>query len=169
MNFFKCAGKNSNEKNETEPTNSRPRQYDTTLLLVILSFALHLVASTKIFLYQRQMEKGTNSIELGRMNDTGSTENRNERQRKVAWEDNESNSVRRASSLPKSMADLTTQMQCQTDLVVVSIVHMVMNNKMPIELNQYENRWLAYFNQIILVSVDLLGISFRYYAKRRWT
>lgn len=165
LNYFMCAGKNPNEQNETEPTNSSPRQYDTTVLLVILSFALHLVASTKVFLYQRQMEKRTSSIELGRMNDTASTENRNERRRKVAWEDSESNSVRRASSLPKSMADLTTQMLCQTFLVVVSIVHTVMNNKKPGELNQYENRWLAYFNQIIFVSVALSGICFQYYAK----
>ena len=163
LNYFMCAGKNPNGNNDPEPTDSTPRQYDTTVILVFLSFGLHLFASTKIFLYQRQMEKRTNDIELGRMNDAPSSQN--DQRRKVAWEDCEASSVRRTSRLPKSMADLTTQMLCLIFLVGVAVLNMAINDKKPVELNQYENRWLVYFNQIIAISVALSGICFQYYAK----
>ena len=163
LNYFMCAGKNPNEKNEAGTNNSITRQYDTTGILSLLSFVLHLVLSMKIFLYQRRMEKRTENVELGRM--SGPCSGENGRKRNVAWGGNEDNSGTRSSTLPKSMADLTTQMLCLTFLVVVSIVTTVMNGTDPDELNQYGNRWLAYFNQIIAFSFAISAICFQYYAK----
>ena len=109
------------------------------------------------------MEKITGNVELGRM--SGPASGGNDRQRKVAWGDNQDNSGTRSSTLPKSMADLTTQMLCLTYLVVIVVVTMVMNGTEPAELNKFENRWLAYFSQIIALSFAISAICFQYYAK----
>ena len=115
---------------------------------------------TKIFLYQRTTEQKSKRIELGRLDITQPEGER----KKVTWEDDKN---KRASNLPKSMADLTTQILCLIFALLVSIVNMVMSGKTPDELNEYQNRWLAYFTQIIAVAVAILGISAQYYAKNK--
>ena len=69
--------------------------------------------------------------------------------------------------MPKSMADLTTQFLCLMLNLIFVIVHLIMNQIEPKELNAPENRWLAYYIQIIGVTVTILGISCQYYLKNR--
>ena len=165
LNYFMCAGLDPEEENGPNETSKVTKKYDTTGILTFLSFALHLVISVKIFLYQRRIEKRSNNVQLGQLNNVPTSENENSRERRVAWEDRQEVPVRRSSSIPKSMADLTTQMLCFVYLVVVVIVHSVMDRTNPVELNQYQNRWLAYFNQIIALSFAILAICLQYYAR----
>jgi hypothetical protein len=114
---------------------------------------------TKIFLYQRTTEKKSNHIELGRMD---TTHNDGERKEDNKWKDNK---AQKASNLPKSMADLTTQILCLIFALICSIVNIVITGKTPDEFNEYRNRWLPYFSQIIAFALAMLGISAQYYAK----
>jgi hypothetical protein len=167
LNYFMCFGKNPDEANGNKTLDTVTRKFDTTGILVCVSFVLHIFVFTKIFIYQRKMEKMTPTIELGRMDipDNGTYEN----QRKVAWAPNDkqinTSMLRRDRNIPKSMADLTTQILCLSFFVIIGITHKVMNWTKPSGLNEYQNRWLAYFNQIIEFAVAILGISAQYYAK----
>ena len=163
LNYFMCAGKNPNDKDDEDSTGLISTQYDTTGFLVLVSFILHIIISVKIFVYEHRMDKRTRRVELGRMNSGISNDNNQER--RVAWEENKENSARRNSNLSKSMVDLTTLILCLAFLSVAAIVTKVMNRTNPKELNLYENRWLAYFNQVIFVSFGVLGICVQYYAK----
>ena len=163
LNYFMCAGQNPNDKYDEDSSETLPGQYDTTGFLVLVSFLLHIVISVKIFVYEHRMEKRTRRVELGRMNSGISNDNNQER--KVAWEENKEKSTRRNSNLSKSMVDLTTLILCLAFLSVVAIITKIMNRTNPKELNLYENRWLAYFNQVIFVSFGVLGICVQYYAK----
>ena len=163
LNYFMCAGKNPNDMHDEDSTEPISTQYDTTGFLVLVSFLLHIIISVKIFVYEHRMEKRTRRVELGRMNSGISNDNNQER--KVAWEENKENSTRRNSNLSKSMVDLTTLILCLAFLSVAAIITKIMNRTNPKELNLYENRWLAYFNQVIFVSFGILGICFQYYAK----
>ena len=158
LNYYMCCGMNPNEGNDDEQKDEITRQYDTTGILAFLSFTLHLIVSTKIFLYQRQMEKREDSVELGRLN------NRNFQGSNVAWE-NRQKIRRKSSNFPKSMADLTTQMFSLIYTVVIAITASAMNRTNPVDMNQYQNRWLAYFNQIIAFSFAISAICIQYYAR----
>ena len=109
----------------------------------------------------------TQNIELGRMDipENGT----HEQQRKVAWESNgkqqNPSMLRRDRNIPKSMADLTFQILCLAFFGFIGISTAVMNWTKPAELNEYQNRWLAYSNQIIAIAVAILGIPAQYYAK----
>ena len=158
MNYFMCCGKNPNEGNAADEKDDIPRQYDTTGILALLSFTLHLIVSSKIFLYQRRMEKREDNVELGRLN------NRNSPGSNEDW-GNRRELRRKSSNFPKSMADLTTTMFSLSYSLVLAIATTAMNQKSPVDLNQYQNRWLAYFNQIIAFSFAISVICIQYYAR----
>ena len=101
LNYYMCCGKNPDEGNTAEEKNTVIRKYDTTGILVILSFALHLIASTKIFLYQRNMEKRSDNVVLGRMNDKYASENGRNQGPEVAWENRQEMPVRKSQSFPR--------------------------------------------------------------------
>ena len=158
MNYYMCCGKDPNEDNVGEGKDEIVRKYDTTGILAVLSFTLHLILSTKIFLYQRRMEKREDNVELGRLN-TRNSQGSNE-----AW-GNHLEVKRKLSNFPKSMADLTTTMLCLSSSLVLAIATAAMNRTSPVDLNQYQNRWLAYFNQIIAFSFAISLICIQYYAR----
>ena len=158
MNYFMCCGKNPNEGNVGEEDDGIKRQYDTTGILALLSFTLHLIVSAKIFLYQRRMEKREDIVELGQLN------NRNNQGSNEDW-GNRRQVRRKSSNFPKSMADLTTTMFSLSYSLVLAIATTAMNQTSPVDLNQYQNRWLAYFNQIIAFSFAISVICIQYYAR----
>ena len=158
MNYYMCCGKNPNEKNAADEKNDIAGQYDTTGILALISFTLHLIVSAKIFLYQRRMEKREENVELGRLNN-GNSQGSNE-------DGGNRGEVRRKSlNFPKSMADLTTTMFSLSYSLVLAIATTAMNQTSPVDLNQYQNRWLAYFNQIIAFSFAISTICIQYYAR----
>ena len=52
LNYFMCAGKNPNDKDDEDSTGLISTQYDTTGFLVLVSFILHIIISVKIFVYE---------------------------------------------------------------------------------------------------------------------
>jgi hypothetical protein len=158
LNYFMCLGKDPNEDHSVEPFKAIIGKFDTTCILVVVSFILNIVAFLKIFLYQRQTEQRTQQIELGRNGNFGN----DGQQRKLGWGNEEQQTV---SRMPKSMADLTTQILCLMFAVSQVFVITAMNQLKPLELNNYENRWMAYYVQIIGNSIAILGISVQYYIK----
>ena len=160
LNYFMCLGKDPNEDHSAEPLKSIINKFDTTGILAVVSLPLNLVAFLKIFLYQRQTERRTQKIELGRIGNFGN----DGQQPNLRWGNEEQQTV---SRLPKSMADLTTQILCLIFLVGQVFVIVAMNQLKPLELNKHENRWMAYDVQIIGTSIALLGISVQYYIKHR--
>ena len=166
LNYYMCSGKNPDEANDNSTLVSVTRKFDTTGILVCVSFVLHIFVFTKIFIYQRKTEKMTQNIELGRMDIPNNGTSK--RQRNIAWPSNDEKqntiSLRRHGNIPKSMADLTTQILSLTFFGFIGITTAVMNWTIPEELNEYQNRWLAYSNQIIAIAVAILGISAQYYA-----
>ena len=153
LNYYMCAGKNPIDQIDTNNQNMVIRKLDITNILYCMSFALHIVVYLRIYLYQRKMERQTEKIEIGRGLPDGSG---------LVLQ---VNPRRWSSNMPKSLADLTTQTLCMTFFLGNAIVTMTMNQKQPSELNEYPNRWLAYFSQIICFAVAILGICFQYYVK----
>jgi len=146
-----CAGKNPIGEIDANKQNMVIRKLDITNILYCISFALHIVVYSRIYLYQRKTEREAEKIEIGRGMPDGVVPQANHQQ----W----------SSNLPKSLADLTTQTLCMTFFLGNAIVTMIMNQKEPVELNEYPNRWLAYFSQIICFAVAILGICLQYYVK----
>ena len=153
LNYYMCAGKNPINEIDTNKHDIVIRKLDITNILYCISFALHIVVYSRIYLYQRKTEREAEKIEIGRGMPAGNglVPQANHRQ----W----------SSNLPKSLADLTTQTLCMTFFLGNAIVTMIMNQKEPVELNEYPNRWLAYFSQIICFAVAILGICLQYYVK----
>ena len=123
-------------------------------------FVLHIIVAAKIFRYQRKIEQSTKNIELGCISTSqNAIENRN-----LPKKDNQHINLR---NVPKSMADLTTQILCLLLNLTFVAVHLAINRIEPKDLNAYEHRWLAYYIQIIGIDVAILGISVQYYVKNR--
>ena len=157
--YYLCAGRNPNEADESdEVPNSVTRKFDSTSILMCISVILHIFAFTKIFWYQRKTEQRTENIRLGRID----PKQRNDQGQNVAGFIDRQIIV---PNLPKSMADLTTQLLAFTFIIVLGTLTILMNRTDPIQLNEYENRWLVYFNQIIGTTVAILGITAQYYMK----
>ena len=132
-------------------------KYESTGILVVLSFVLNICAFVKIFAYQRKMEKSTQSIELGHI-----IPSRNNLPQPTFPNPNKRHSI---TNVPKSMVDLTTQILIIIFQISFVVMVMVMNQVKPIDLNKYENRWMVYLVQIVAAAVALLGISVIYYVK----
>ena len=156
LNYFMCAGKDPSD----EGPRSGARKYDTLSIIVIISILLHIFASAKIFLYQRKIEQSNKNIELGQIQNSENTSQSHDSSKKK-------DQVTIARNMPKNMADLTTQFLCLMFSLVLVIVHFTMNQIDPKELNSSENRWLAYYTQIIGVAATILGRCCRYYLKNR--
>ena len=156
MNYFLCAGKDPNE-GHSGSLETVVHKYESTGILVVLSFVLNICAFVKIFAYQRKMEQSTQSIELGHI-----IPSRNNLPQLTRPNPNKRHSI---TNVPKSMADLTTQILIIIFQVSFVVMVMVMNQVKPIDLNKYENRWMVYLVQIVAAAVALLGISVIYYVK----
>ena len=156
MNYFLCAGKDPN-KGHSGSIEMVVHKYESTGILVVLSFVLNICAFVKIFAYQRKMEKSTQSIELGHI-----IPSRNNLPQPTFPNPNKRHSI---TNVPKSMVDLTTQILIIIFQISFVVMVMVMNQVKPIDLNKYENRWMVYLVQIVAAAVALLGISVIYYVK----
>ena len=163
LNYFMCAGKNPND-GKPGPQDKQCQKLDTLSILVCVSFVLHVFVFAKIFFYQRKMEKKMKSIQLGCIN---SRDDNKSSGRIQAWS-NETCQVTpldKFSRLPKSMADLTTQLLCLTVHVVMATLIIVMNSKHPLELNEYRYRWIVYTIQIIGVAAASVFVHAFYFVR----
>jgi len=136
------------------------KKYDTVEILFFISFIIYCFVSPQIFLYQRKIEKTTKNIELGRMQNS----NKSDQQNNPAKNDEPDFKAR---NMPKSMADLGTQLLCMILFLAFVIVSSFIHQIEPKELNSYENRWFVYYFQIIGVAITILGISCQYYIKNK--
>ena len=165
IHYFLCAGKNPNEENERNGRQMTNLKFNTTGLVVCISAVLLVFVSTKTFLYQRKLEKQTQKIRLGlidpsqRNNDKHIIQKGNARE---AWPDN---TIDNRISFSKSMIDFTTQILCMMFFIIGSIIQLILVSLEPKELNQYKNRWYAYYIQIISLPIAITGISLLYYSR----
>ena len=171
LNYFLCSGKNPElelseirrktengtleaMRNATDTTDAASKKLDTTSLIALVSFFIHIAMFAKIFLYQRKVEKEKQNVQLGRM----------EPDLKSTTESNKSVGLKRGN--PKIMADLLTHVLIVTFLSVYTGILITMHCSLePIELNSYEYRWIVYWNQILGVSVSIIGIAGSYYLR----
>ena len=156
--YYMCSGKPPTEDTDNTGTEKFFYKFDVIVILMSVSFLLNIVVLTKVFLFQRKAEKRTQAIELGRIENP----NNNDVGRREAWQNNQRTQVR---NVPKSMADLTTQVFCVMFTTGAVVIYVVMNQLEPQELNNYSNRWLVYWNHIIGVSVTVLATALQYYIK----
>ena len=157
--YFMCAGKNPREvANPKNMLLSETEKINLVEILVYVSFSLHVIVLTKIYLYERQMEKRRENIQLGTLNESGPD---NGDRRRIAWVTS-SNKISKTPNLTKSMIDFTTQISCLLFLVVVASVNITAKKMMePNQLNQSKYRWFAYFHQIgITVGVILISLIY---------
>ena len=160
--YFMCAGKNPKE--DAIPKNtllSKTEKINLVEVLVYVSFSLHIIVLTKIYLYERRIEKRRENIQLGTL--TNSNPNNGDR-KKIAWS-SPSNNTSKTPNLTKSMIDFTTQISCLLFLVVVASVNITAKKMMePNKVDQSKYRWYAYFHQID-TTVGLILISLIYFMK----
>ena len=155
LNYFLCAGKDPNERHDPRSSlQEGSGKFDTTVILFCLSFILHIFVHMKIFLYQRKVEHNEKNIKVGRLGD----ETKNGGQQGTRTQP-------RGSTMPISMADLTTQFLCLTFFAVNAGVVTALNKIHPEDLNSHQSRFLVYCHQIIFIAVALVGITAQYYAK----
>ena len=160
LDYYMCSGTNPPQETDENGYGKVFKKFDSVVILMSISFLLNTFVFVKIFLFQRKAEKATRQIEIGRIN---TPENENQGNR-AARQNNQKNQSR---NVQKSMADLTTQVFCLTFTTLAVVIHVIINHLEPKQLNDYENRWLVYFIQIIGVAVTILGTSFQYYLKNR--
>ena len=162
LNYYMCAGRNPDDDPETG-ARKHPK-LDTLSILVCVSFALHIFVVSKIFFYQRKMEQKMESIQLGCINSKTENQNRN---RILAWTSDICSfaPMDKMSLLPKSMADLTTQILALTVHVVMAILLIIMNGIEPIDLNKYRYRWIVYTIQIIGVAAASVTVHALYFVR----
>ena len=86
------------------------------------------------------------NIRLGCINGEVDTD-----KRIIAWSNETCNMVPidKITKLPKSMADLTTQILCLIFHIAMATLAIIMNRANPEDLNEYRYRWIAYTIQII--------------------
>ena len=153
LNYYMCCGKNPSAE-----SSSKMKKFDTFGIVVVLSFVMHIYALTKIFFYQREMENINQNINLGQLSHSNANNRRHNEERKQE-------EVRKFRNIPKSIVDLSTQVLCVLFNVIFVAIITTMNQIEPSKLNNYENRWLAYFIQIIGIAICIIGIALQYYIK----
>ena len=159
LNYFMCAGINPQGEKYKNISDFNSKKFDTTGLFVSVSYVLHILVSAKIFLYQRKMEKKMKRIKLGIINSP----------RSFGQPENLSRTTEhstRSSNLSKSMADLMTQSISFAFHSVFALLLFVMNRMRPTDLNDYNYRWIVYWNQLIGVAVAVTGIATTYYIRK---
>ena len=162
LDYYMCSGTNPPQETNENGYGKIFKKFDSVVILMSASFLLNAFVFIKIFLFQRKAEKATRQIKIGRINNPDN-ENQENREARQNYQKSQSRNVQ------KSMADLTTQVFCLTFTTLAVVIHVVINHLEPKQLNDYENRWLVYFIQIIGVAVTILGTSFQYYLKNRST
>ena len=161
LGYYMCSGKDPSHLYGKNVSDNIGNKYDTFGLLVVISLVANIAALGRIFFYQRKMEKRTQKVELGNIKPPEG--NRNQDANSLSA--NIGHSIVR--NMPKSMADLTTQTLCILINLISFVVNAVIASIEPSELNNYENRWLIYYIQIIGIAIAILGISIQYYIKNR--
>ena len=156
LNYFMCSGKDPSEGYGEK--SSAIRKFDSFGIVVVISFIVNIFALTKIFLYQRKMENGTQDIQLGQLNNSA----HNDQRQNEGWNQNRE---KQTKNIPKSLVDLTTYVLCILFNLIFVIVIVAMAQIEPSKMNQYENRWLAYYIQIIGIAFAILGIAIQYYIR----
>ena len=152
-----CAGKDPDEVQSTSRPDKVIYKFDTTAYLVAASVIFNIFVFIKIFLYQRKMEQSVQNIELGRIKPSKNGTSM------VAWSNPNARKI--ISNVPKSMADLTTQILCLLFLMANLTMIVARDRIDKTELNKDENRWMTYYIQIIGFAVANLGICIIYYVK----
>ena len=158
MNYYMCTGKDPSLEYGKASSATGIQKYDTFGILVLISVILNIYALAKIFLYQRKIEKSEQKIELGHFRNSSNPDERP----KLAWQNKHENKIR---NMPKSMEDLTTQALCFLINAINVAINITISKIEPAELNEYGNRWLVYYVQVIGVAVAITGISLQYYIK----
>ena len=162
--YWNCtaAGSNPNENEKKTTVDYGIEKFNTTGILVCVSFLLHGFVLTKIFLYEWKMEKKTQNINLGILQNT---EGNTTRQRKIAWPNE--NKFERLPNLSKSMIDFTTQLLCLLLLVLVAIMNYVKNATKPREAMDVKKWWYGNSEQTA-VTIAMIGISLLYYGRNKY-
>ena len=159
LNYFMCAGINPQAENYKNISDFNTQKFDTTGILVSVSYVLYIFVSAKIFLYQRKMDKKMERIQLGIINSS----------RSIGQPKNLSRITEhttRSSNLSKSMTDLLTQSIYIAFHSVFALLLFFMNRMRPTDLNDYKYRWIVYWNQLIGVAVAVTGIATTYYIRK---
>ena len=162
LNYHMCAGSNPNANQENTDEIHTNGKFNTIQILLFLSLLLHFFALTKIFLYEREMEKKIRNINLGTIK---SSRPDNIPQCRVAW--TAENKFERLPNLSKSMVDFTTQMLCLVFMAIFQYLNHEKNTTKSDELNEKRNRWYAYSQQAG-VTFAIGGISLLYYGRNKY-
>ena len=162
LSYHMCAGTNPSTQKETMGHDLNIGKFNTTQILMCISILLHAFILTKIFLYERKMEKKIHRINLGTIQGSVSGSSQ---QRRIAW--STENKFERLPNLSKSMIDFTTQMLCLIFLAIFQFLNYEMNAIKPNELNEKRNWWYAYSQQAgLTVAIGL--ISMVYYCRNKY-
>ena len=171
LNYYLCNGKHpGSEHSEFRPkmnnstheilqntTNANDVAYkklDTTSMVGLISFIIHIVLLSKISLYQRKIKRETENIQLGSMHPLPNSKDSN----------NIGTGLRVSNA--KGMADLFTLSLSFMFLSFYSCILTIMHWYLePAELNSYRYRWIVYWNQILGVSVSIIGIAGSYFLR----
>ena len=159
LNYFMCAGINPQGENSQNIPGFSTRKFDSPGFFVMGSYVLHIFVFGKIFLYQRKMERKMKRMQLGTIH---SFRSNNEPQILAKTTGN----LKRFSNLTKSMADLLTQGIAFAFFFTHAILLSVMNRMNANDLNEYENRWIVYWNQLIGIGVAFIVIRTTYYIRK---
>ena len=160
--YFMCTGKSPVEDVDSKD-NFLPNieKINFIEILVYASFALHVIILTKIYLYERRMEKAAENIQLGTLD---ISDYNNVQGKRIALS---APKTPKTTNMTKSMIDFTTQMSCLLFLVMIASVNItVKDNIEPSKVNQNKYRWFAYFHQIG-ITVGIILISLIYCVKNR--
>ena len=152
LNYFMCSGKDPLQREGK--LISDVTKVDTFGIVVIISILVNVFALTKIYIYERNMSKEMQNSSIHPNNDSGH-DNQAQKQ----------DEPKRISNIPRSMIDLTTQVLFVLYNIINVIIIVEMNKIEPSKLNEFENRWLAYFIQIIGVALGVVGTAMHYYIK----
>ena len=172
LNYYLCYGKHPSSehsefrqemtnsthetlKNATNATDGAFKKLDTTSIVGLISFIIHIVLLSKISLYQRKIKKETENIQLGSMHPLPNSK-----------DSNKNGTGLRVSNAKSSMADLFTLSLSFMFLSFYSCILTIMHWYLePAELNTYRYRWIVYWNQILGVSVSIIGIAGSYFVR----
>ena len=152
LNYFMCSGKDPLQGDGK--LRSDVKKVDTFGIVVIISIVINIFALSKIYVYEQNMSKEMRSSTIHPINDSAQ-DNQAKKQ----------NEPKRINNVPRSMIDLTTQVFFVLYNIINVIIIVEMNKIEPSKLNEFENRWLAYFIQIISVALGVVGTAMHYYIK----
>ena len=143
-------------KNISNSWEDLPSKLDTTSMFGFISFILQVVIFTKIFVYRIKIEKETKKLKLG---------TRKSDENPMEYSENENGSW---MDISKSMADLSTMVLSSAFITFYSCILITMHRFLePDDLNEYKYRWIVYWNQILGISIGIIGVTGSYYVRNR--